>query len=230
VQPGYYQWQYEETWKYNSAYSSVLEYQNGSLVLRPLADMIYTCWNSDVSTSVSIANTEKLSTNLIYQFPITQIPYNTSDKLISRYSILVKQYALTQEWYDWNQKIKKNTEQLGSIFDAQPSETGGNLHCVTNPAETVIGFIGCTTETEQRIFIDRRDIPFGHITSGYEYCLPDTVPPDQADIDQVFQGGANIPITFIYRMGRLVGIQSSSAECVDCRVKGGTNVQPPFWK
>jgi hypothetical protein len=135
-----------------------------------------------LSTTISIANTEKLTANVIYQFPLTQIPYNTSDKLIDRYSILVKQYALTRDWYEWNQKIKKNTEQLGSIFDAQPSETGGNIHCVTDPLETVVGFVGCTTETEKRIFIDRTEIPRGIISTGYEFCVPDTVAPNPSTL------------------------------------------------
>ncbi len=229
-QPGYYQWQFEETWKYHSNYGSELEYQNGALVLRPLEDLIYTCWRSDLSTTIAIANTEKLTSNVIYQFPLTQIPYNTSDKLIDRYSILVKQYALTRDWYEWNQKIKKNTEQLGSIFDAQPSETGGNIHCVTDPAETVVGFVGCTTETEKRIFIDRTEIPQGIISNGYEYCQPDTVAPNQADIDLHFAGGGIIPVTFIYKNGVLIGILGSTADCVDCRLKGGTTIQPPFWQ
>jgi len=230
-QPGYYQWQYEETWRYNAKYGSILEYQNGSIILRPENDLIYTCWLSDVSTGISIANTEKLSSNVIYQFPLTQIPYNTSNKLVSRYSILVKQYALTRDWYEWNQKIKKNTEQLGSIFDAQPSETGGNIHCVTDPDETVIGFIGCTTETGRRIFIDRSDLPFGIIPDGYEFCQPDTLKMlNQAAIDNRFKDGVFIPITYAYKNGLLVGIQNSSFECVDCRVNGGTNVQPSFWQ
>jgi len=230
TQPGYYQWQYEETWKYYAKYGSVLEYQNGPIILRPDSDLIYTCWNSDLSTVINIANTEKLSSNVIYQYPLIQIPYNTSDKLISRYSVLVKQYALTRDWYEWNQKIKKNTEQLGSIFDAQPSETGGNIHCVTDPGENVIGFVGCTTETGKRIFIDHSEIPRGPIYSGYDYCVPDTVGLSQEDIDLHFEGGILIPITYAYINGFLVGIQSSTIDCVDCRVKGGTTVKPSFWR
>ena len=229
-QPGYYQWQYEETWKYDAKYSSVLEYQSGSLILRPDSDLFYTCWKTDLSTEINIANTEKLSSNVIYQYPLTQIPYNSSDKLISRYSILVKQYALTSDWYEWNQKIKKNTEQLGSIFDAQPSQTGGNIHSVTDPGETVIGFVGCTTETERRIFIDRSEIPRGTISDGYDFCEPDTVGLSKEDIDNHFQPGFLIPITYAYVKGALVGIQSSTVGCVDCRAKGGTTVKPPFWQ
>lgn len=229
-QPGYYQWQFEETWKYHSGFSSDLEYLNDTLILRPIEDDIYYCWKSDVSNTINIANTEKLNANVIYQYPLTQVPYNTSNKLITRYSILVKQYALNREWYEWNQKIKKNTEQLGSIFDAQPSEAGGNIHCVQDPGETVIGFVGCTTETEQRIFIDRTEIPYGIVPDDYVSCLMDTVAPNKHAIDSAFQGGGNIPIDFLYFGNTLIGVQSSIAECVDCRIEGGTNVKPSFWK
>ena len=227
TQPGYYQWQYEETWMYNSKYPSLLEYQNGSIILRPDSDNFFTCWISDLSNTINIANTEKLSSNVIYQYPLTQIPYNTSNKLSNRYSILVKQYALTRDWYEWNQKIKKNTEQLGSIFDAQPSETGGNIHCTTDPGEIVVGFIGCTTETERRIFINRFEIPPGPIYDGYSFCQVDTVKPK--DYDDHFKGGYAIPLDYAYLNGFPVGILSSSVECVDCRLRGGTTVKPSFW-
>ena len=136
--------------------------------------MIYTCWRSDVSTTINIASTEKLSSNVIYEYPVTLVPYNNTNKLIDEYSILVKQTALSQDWYEWVQKVQRNTEQLGSIFDALPSETGGNIHNTADPTEMVIGFIGTSTETEKRIFINRTQIPPTIVYSGYESCKLDT--------------------------------------------------------
>ncbi len=74
-----------------------------------------------------------------------------------------------------NKKLKNNTEQLGSIFDAQPSETGGNLHCKTDPTEQVIGFIGCSSQTQKRIFINRYELPDVSVLTGYEVCSIDSV-------------------------------------------------------
>ncbi len=229
-QPGYYQWMFDETWKYTSAFSSTIDYKNDQIVVRPDSDMFYYCWRSDVSTTINIANTEKLSENVIHQYPLTQIPYATTNKLIIRYSILVRQYALTKEWYEWNQKIRKNTEELGSIFDAQPSETGGNIHCITDPTETVVGYVGCTTETQKRIFIDRYDIPPAIIFSGYEFCEKDTIGLDPEVIHDHFSGGFHIPTQPVYILGLLKGYESSSPDCVDCRLKGGTTVMPSFWQ
>ncbi len=67
-------------------------------------------------------------------------------------------------------KVQRNTEQLGSIFDALPSETGGNIHNTADPTEMVIGFIGTSTETEKRIFINRTQLPPTVVYSGYETC------------------------------------------------------------
>jgi hypothetical protein len=232
TQPGYYQWQFEETWKYHSGYPSDLKYENGKIVPRTQEDLIYYCYRSDLSSQIAIASTEKLSSNVIYQFPIQQISYTSTNKLLIRYSILVKQYALTKDWYEWIRKIKKNTESTGSIFDAQPGETGGNIKCLSDPAENVIGFIGSATETDKRLFIDRSEIPTGEIYTGYENCSDDSILNNPADLDNYFKGQFNLPTIPIYPPGAIVPkfIMGSSAGCVDCRIAGGTTIPPPFWQ
>lgn len=229
VQPGYYQWTFNETWQYNSEYFSGLEYQNAALVDRPTSDLIYTCWRSDSSTNIAIANTEKLSANVIYQFPLTQVSFSTTDKMVDQYSILVKQTCLSQDWYEWVQKIQRNTEQLGSIFDAQPSETGGNIHCTSDPTEMVIGFIGTTTETEKRIFIRRSQLPSVTMYTGYESCTIDTTGLSSDALVIRFSTGYYIPAGFAYANGMAIGVSSSVPDCVDCRAKGGTLTKPDFW-
>jgi Domain of unknown function (DUF4249) len=232
TQPGYYQWQFEETWKYHSGYPSGLKYENGQMVPRTVDEMFYYCYHSDLSTQIAIASTEKLSTNVIYQLPIQQISYETTNKLLIRYSILVKQYALTKDWYEWIRKIKKNTESTGSIFDAQPGETGGNIKCVSDPAENVIGFIGSATETEKRIFIDRTEIPAGVVYTGYENCSEDSIKNNPYDLDAYFKDQFNIPTRGIYPASTFVPTfyMGASAGCVDCRMAGGTTIPPPFWQ
>ncbi len=232
TQPGYYQWQFEETWKYHSGFPSDLKYENEKILPRTQPEQFYYCYRSDLSSQIAIANTEKLSSNVIYQFPIQQISYTSSNRLLIRYSILVKQYALTKDWYEWIRKVKKNTESTGSIFDAQPGETGGNIKCVSDPAEKVIGFIGCATETEKRLFIDRSEIPAGEVYTGYENCEEDSIKNNPYDLDNYFKGQFNIPLTAIYQPGAAAPtyIMGANAGCVDCRMAGGTTIPPPFWQ
>jgi len=229
----YYQWQYEETWQYNSAYDSKLEFnrKDSTIYIRPDNELIHACWSSDQSTDILLGSSASLSSDIIYQFPLTTISYSTTNKLVLRYSILVKQMVLTKDWYEWEQKLKKNTEQLGSIFDPQPSETGGNLHCETDPAETVVGFVGCSSQTEERIFIDRSQIPAVSVYSGYELCVQDTVLNIKLLLYVYFGTGYGIPIQpFHDEFGNLAKYYGSSTGCVDCRLRGGTLTQPDFWK
>jgi hypothetical protein len=135
--------------------------------------------------------------------------------------------VLNKNWYEWKEMLKKNTEELGSIFDAQPSETGGNIHCITNPSEQVIGFVGCSSVTEKRIFIDRTELPPVQVYSGYEICSVDTVLNMKKPLLYYFGDGYGVPIMPFEQGAFILG---SSAGCVDCRFKGGITEKPDFWK
>ncbi len=227
----YYQWKYDETWEYHSAYESAYEYLGGMIVSRPISDFVYTCWQTNSSTDIIIGSSAKLSSNIIYEQPVATVPYSNSDKLSVRYSILVRQYALTDDWYNFNQKIQKNTEDLGSIFDAQPSEIIGNIHCLTNPNEQVVGFIGCTSETDARIFIDREQLPPSQtVFTGYEDCREDTVINTPLALSTAYGTGDLIPVSLYYKGPVLFGIVGGTSFCVDCRLKGGFTQKPDFWQ
>jgi hypothetical protein len=227
----YYQWKYDETWEYHSAFASNYEYSGGMVIPRPQSDLIYTCWQTDTSTDIIIGSSAKLSSDVIYEFPVAIVPFINAKKLSVRYSILIRQYALTEDWYNFDQMIQKNTEQLGSIFDPQPSSLSGNIHCLTNPNEPVVGFIGCTSETDARIFIDRSQLsPAQVITSGYEGCLIDTIFNVPAFIVDTFGSGSYIPIEPTYKQGLLYGWLAGTASCVNCTLHGGFLQKPDYWQ
>ena len=166
----YYEWYYQETWRYFAFAFSNFNYTTAGIVPRDIkdADTLYYCWASNQSTELLLFSTENLSSDDVYKFPLQTISYFTTNRLRDRYSILVKQIVLTKDWYEWKQQLQKNTEQLGSIFDAQPSQTGGNIVCTTDTTAKVIGFVGCTSEIEKRIFISRSQIPEVSVYTGYE--------------------------------------------------------------
>jgi hypothetical protein len=178
----YYQWEYNETWQFNSQLSSNLKYvkvnnENTSVTYRDANDpQIYYCWQSNPSTSIILGSSAKLSNDIIH-LPLVDIP-NASWKLSVLYSILVKQYSWTREGYEFLEKMKKNTELVGSVFDAQPSELVGNIHCVSNPAQPVIGFFNICPVREKRIFISNQEVP------GWGYSMPCDVGSDRKPAGQ----------------------------------------------
>jgi Domain of unknown function (DUF4249) len=224
----YYRWNYTETWEYNSAYESAYIYDpsNNTVVLRDTNDYIFTCWRSNQSTDLSLGSSAKLSQDIIYEQPLILIPLG-SQKLAVEYSILVKQYALDVNSYNFWQILQQNTEQLGSLFDAQPSELTGNVHNTANANEPVLGYVSVSTIQQQRIFIPE---PTSWIYPPLQGCS-ETLVPNNPDTLAFYFTTSYIPVSADVdpATGTTVGYFSSFGPCVDCTEQGGTTVKPPFW-
>jgi hypothetical protein len=238
----YYRWDYSETWIIHSNYESFLELQTSpvdSIVTRPSKDQIYTCWLSDKSSDIVLASTAKLSNDVVSNSPIIFIA-STSEKFTERYTILVKQYALTKEAFDYFQELRKNTEQLGGIFDPQPSALTGNVHCITNPSEQVIGYITAGSSAQKRIYINAAGLPVGGQwipSTSYSYtdCLYDTLyytnPKTLVhQVAEILYTGDQIPLTRLQYPGapHPYAYTGAAPVCVDCTLRG-SNKPPPFW-
>ena len=230
----YYQWEFEETWEFRSDYYSSLRYVRDNsnrvtaLVYRypdhSVDTTIYKCWKTLNSTSIIIGSSENLSTDIIY-LPFHFIEQG-SEKLSVLYSINLKQYAVSHEKYLFLQKMKKNTEQTGSLFDAQPSQLSGNIHCLTNPTEAVIGYVEITQEQTQRIFISHSQVSdwkYDPGCSNYEIDNNlDSIAKYASDLTPMYP-------TALDALGNILKFNAASdVKCVDCRI-GRTNQKPSFW-
>jgi hypothetical protein len=224
-QTRYYRWDYSETFEYTSALYSALEYVNGRVWTR--SDNINRCWRTLPSTDINIGTSVRLSQDRIREAPLgfTRLP---SVKFNYHYSILVRQYAQTQQAYQYWETLKKNTENIGSLFDPLPTQLTGNITCLTDTREPVLGFVSAGAVAEKRIFIRPQQLA-DHWTFVNEYgsCLPDTIPVN--DVSRYFAGNTQIPLTEVLNpMGGLVGYTYSGISCVDCRLRG-TNIKPDYW-
>lgn len=241
----YYRWEYTETYQIQSAFESLITVvQNPSApppdfqYIRTPAQKIYNCWISDTSNTIITTTTAKLSADKVNNAPVALVPAN-SEKLRFRYSILVKQYAITADAFNYFELLKKNTEQIGGIFDPQPSEITGNVHCVSNPDEPVIGFVTVGQVTQKRIFVDKASLPANWVAETlYGSCHLDillyarkvtntipTIPPIYVNevYNLIYSG---LVLTVDYAPG---GYAASSPICVDCTLRG-INKKPSFWQ
>ncbi len=158
----YFRWDYVETWEFDSYKESNYKSNGDTVLPRDMVnDEIYHCWKSDSSSATLLASNARLSQSVIINNPLTFI-HSTDEKVSVEYSILVKQHALTPAAYSFYNTLKKNTEQIGSIFDAQPSELQGNIHAVDDPSEPVLGYISIGGVATTRIFIDSHKLPVGN--------------------------------------------------------------------
>jgi len=212
----YYRWSCNETWQYHVKFFATWTYVNNTPA--PFIDTFYTCWRSDNSTNLALATSAQLAQDVIYQAPIQLIPLN-SQKLQMRYSVLVRQYALTKDAFNWWQILQKNTENIGSIFGAQPSANPGNIRCLNDTNQQVIGFIGGGNTQKQRIFISNDQVqPW-----NYEDDCFDTV--ISANKMQQFLNSGFL----LFRVEAPSGFRISHNYCVDCTLTG-TNKPPSFWQ
>ena len=115
------------------------------------------------------------------------------------------------------------------LDDAQPSQLRGNIKSRNDSSEIVVGFIGASTVTEKRIFITADQLPPARPVSYYEDCIRDTIPNNPDAIMEEYADGTMLPFDYLYGAGGIVGIIGSTRYCVDCRLKGGTNIKPSFW-
>ncbi|MFI5156163.1 MAG: DUF4249 domain-containing protein [Chitinophagales bacterium] len=218
---GYYRWEYEESWKYRAAYESYYAYENGGLVARTPDQYIYYCWHNVPSTALVIGSSVQLSQNLIYEQPITFIPVG-SERLGIKYSILVKQYSISKNAFEYWANLQQTTELTGSIFDPLPAQITGNIHNVSNPNEPVLGFISASSATEERIFISNAQVQhWGYIITGCEELI---LSPDQFAF--YFGSGGYIPTG----SKGIANVGATTPTCGDCRVSGGTTTVPAFWQ
>ncbi len=228
----YYRWDYQETWRYTSAFYSHLFYDKASNSLVQRNGDIYNCWSTVGSSTINLGSTAALSQDVLSQQPLVLIP-NKSAKLRIRYSIMVLQYGQTADEYKYWETLKKNTENIGSLYDALPTQLTGNLHNLADPAEPVLGYVGAHSVRAHRIFIDRSELPLPPnflFDTGYESCglQPETYPP--FDALAVFSTDKYLPVDPVYNeTGGIIGYTGAPADCVDCRARGGSNLRPSFW-
>lgn len=254
----YFKWDYDEVWEIHANFKSfmfltykidengVKQYQcvDTTVEGKPLHtcvlpigapypslhnDSLYTCWIYRSSSNINIGSTAALAGNAVLA-NVRKIEKDASE-LNTMYSILVKQTGLSKEGYEFYQILKANSEGLGTIFDAQPSQMKTNIKNVSNAAETVIGFVDATSVKTKRKFIGFLEVPDWRYYDNDDACY-DTLENSEITYDRVLELEM-IPTTVLdfERLPpyEIIFYRYAPNYCVDCRFKGGIHVKPEFW-
>ena len=224
----YYRWDYVETYQYEAPLSASLGTSNGRLYYVDSTDQTFDCWLTVDSKNILAGSSVALAQDIINQAPITTILQN-SQKISIRYSILVKQYAITQQAYQYLEVLKTNTENLGSIFDAQPTQLTGNIHSLQNPSEPVIGFLTASSVQQERLFITKYDVTNWHFVDTNAECAVTAIGHADLPDPAFFVYDYPDPDFYPYYFCGTGCLNIAKRQCVDCRLRGGVNQKPSFW-
>ena len=209
-----YRWEIEETWEYRSFYP-ITFYWDGFRVLPPGSvnqDLFY-CWNTVPIYNIITASSRPLQEARINGQPLHYVS-NETDRLRVKYSLLVTQYGLSREAYEYWQQLEKLSQETGGLYDSQPPQLRGNISNSENNDEVVLGWFSVSGKDVKRFFIDD-DFKFFFPNIECNPFLP--------------LGGfpRNNPYYLVESAGQLMMANES---CFDCTVLGGTTQKPDFWE
>lgn len=184
----YYRWDWRETYSFIAP------------LARPMQLVIPLCFRSGAQARyLNVASTEDLRSDRIIKREINFVA-KSGLQLQRRYSLLVKQYSMTERAYRFWANVQQQQTDGGSVFAPPPAPIPGNMTNADDDRERVLGYFQVSAVTEKRIFVNRGQVPPG----------PGGSP------------GAN--------PGCVEGDPEAPESCFDCTLMpGATTEVPSFW-
>jgi hypothetical protein len=179
---------------------------------------------------VIIATTENLTQDVIKDLPLHFVD-NKTMRLSARYSLLVKQYAISKTYYQFLKKVKEVNQTSGSLFDPIPNEIFGNVRSSDGKDLPVLGYFSVAGVAEQRTFIERIDVPRIAVPFSPR-CVNDTISYNFRTLySKVGNANGRLEVyDYLYNdFGNITGFVISEKSCTRCAETGATNQKPDFW-
>jgi hypothetical protein len=219
-----FMWELTETWEFHSVYPIEWYYDGALHHVLPPSDSLRICWQTNFQKNVFTLTTKNFSKNRYNHFPLHLVDNYSSSRLQFGYSLLVRQYALSDQAFAYWQKIQYNSNDQGGLYEKQPMVLKGNLHNLTNPEQQVLGFFGAGEVKSKRIFIKSVE---GMPILYDRGCSADGEIPRRMKLNA-------IPFTAFpaYLYATEYGFLFIFLEpyCYDCRkAAGGDTIKPAFW-
>lgn len=234
----FYRWEYEETYQFGLRYPATIRVEFGSSPGNGQDEVFFLfgddyeggqCWKTERSTQLLIATTEDFTRDVIEDLPLFYVD-NTTSRLYIRYSLLVKQYAVSREYHTFLRKVQEINETTGSLFDPIPNEVFGNIRSAEGKDIPVLGYFAVAGVSERRIFVNREDLPLGFGAPFGPQCMNDTIDLDFRTLyNRTRFGGTVLYGYHVNLMGNPIGYLLTGVQCSRCAASQATNERPDFW-
>jgi hypothetical protein len=155
----YYRYEWEEGYKIEVPYPAAyeLKYTEKDTTVVVIDSLKSPCYLENQSKGIFIGSTIGTTEERVIEYPIRYIS-DEMQELRTRYSILVKQYAISEAAYFFYKELKENNESGGSLFDQQPGTVFGNIKSSGDTDEPVLGFFEVSGVSEKRSFFSQSDM------------------------------------------------------------------------
>ena len=234
----FFRYEWEGTHQIQVPLAGTHTVEDGEIV--PIDHVVNPCYQTNISNSIILASSENLTENRVPDAPIQFVP-EYSVKLRHAYSLLVKQYALNSDAYNYYRLLKENNESAGSFFDEQKGAVIGNLSS-SDPTEVVLGYFEVSGFSEKRRQFRRsNDFASQLAQPRYPYDCGPRLQCEGTDCVDIFETGIEEAIRLIttqeYGPLQIHDYQPMSIPpyahvhvigCTDCSFYASTEV-PEFW-
>lgn len=216
----FFRWELEETWQYKVPYPKEWYYDGTVHHITPPDYSRKICWYTLPVRDIFTLTTSGLVSNKYDRVPLNFVDNYSSSRLLYGYSILVRQYSLSEAAYSFWDQVRTNSNTQGNLYQKHPFAVIGNLHNLTSPGNEVLGFFEASSVRSKRVFVQEvRDLEIKYIqncsANGLRKGLIELTPDDYP--------------AFLYGDEHGFSLTVLGIECVDCVSLGGTNIKPVFW-
>jgi hypothetical protein len=217
-----YRWELEESWEYHAEYLFRWWQDSKYDLLHDRGtntDSVFFCWSIKPIHEIYTVTMKYITGDSLSRIPLIYVS-NETNRLKIKYSLLIRQYSLSDTaYYYWNQ-LKKQNEETGGLYETQPAQIHGNISNINDDNEIVLGFFNVSGLSEKRIFVSEH---FHFFPPDFNCIL---IPADEA-------GPPPIYFFLVFEKDKDKWhkvFKTAKDECFVCTLLGGTTEKPDFWE
>ncbi len=117
-------------------------------------------WTSKYDETFNIAGPKEFSlSDKIIEHPLSFLEYDAHvflgdvNKTSLGWLIVIEQYGIQKESYDYHEMLNKQLTAEGSLFDPVLTQVYGNIHCTNDSSKVVVGFFDLNSYRQYRYLL-----------------------------------------------------------------------------
>lgn len=116
---------------------------------------IYQTGQFDLAGPKQFSVSDKIESHAILFLGYDSYAYlDSTAQIPNGWIVIIKQYGISKESYDFHDKLNKQLAAEGSLFDPVLTQVYGNIHCKTDPKKIVLGFFDLNSYRQYRYYIN----------------------------------------------------------------------------